>query len=140
MAMSGISFLTLATGSGAGVSGGVAGVFGVSLMGRVYTTQGVKGELFKRFQRGTLRVCFLARSASQKIDRFSDGHGDAKIKAHPFVITGRAGHFFKPVGNIRLCALVEFHICVDGEGVVAFSTDAAPFTICLHGAFIDPKA
>jgi hypothetical protein len=40
--MSGISFLGLAAGSGAGASEALTGVFGVSLMERVYTTQRVK--------------------------------------------------------------------------------------------------
>jgi hypothetical protein len=51
MAMSGISFLTLATGSGAGVSGALGRVFGVSLMGRVYTTKKVKRELHSNASR-----------------------------------------------------------------------------------------
>jgi len=46
--MSGISFLTLATGSGAGASGAVAGVFGVSLMGKsIHHAGGEKGSYSK---------------------------------------------------------------------------------------------
>jgi hypothetical protein len=82
----------------------------------------------------------LARGTGQKINGFSDGHGDAKIEAHALVITGWTGHLFEAIGDIWLCAKVELHICVDWEGVIAFSTDAAPFTVCLHKSFIEPKA
>jgi hypothetical protein len=100
----------------------------------------LRGASFKRFQGGTLWVCFLARGTGQEIDGFSDRHGDTKIEAYASLIAGRTGHFFKPVGDIRLCAQVELHIRVDWEGVVAFSADASPFTVRLHKAFIDPKA
>jgi hypothetical protein len=82
----------------------------------------------------------LARGTGQEIDGFSDGHGGTKIEVYASLIAGRTGHLLEPVGDIRLRAQVELHICVDWEGVVAFSTDAAPFTICLHRALIDPKA
>jgi len=100
----------------------------------------VKRGLFKGFQGGLLRICFLARGTCQEIDGFSDGHGDTKIEAYASLIAGRTGHFFKSVGNIRLCTKVKLHIRVYWESVVAFSADAAPFTVCLHRAFVDSKA
>ena len=102
--------------------------------------RGWKGELFKGFQGGALRERLLARGTGQEIDGFSDGHGDTKIEAHAFVLAGRTGHLLEPVGDIRLCPQVELHIRVNGEAVVAFFTDATPFTICLHKALIDSKA
>ena len=127
--MSGISFLTLAAPLGAGLSGSVAGLFGVLLIGRVYTRPGVKRELFKCFQGGTFRERRLARCAGQEVDGFADGHGDTKIEAHPSLIAGRTGHLFEPVGYIRLCTQVEVHIRVDREAVATFLTDTAPLSV-----------
>ena len=86
--MSGISFLTLVTVSGAGVSGPLAGIFGVSLMDKVYTRVRAKRRVIQRLQGGALRERLLARGTGQEIDGFSDGHGDTKIEAHAFVLAG----------------------------------------------------
>lgn len=56
------------------------------------------------------------------------------------MIAGRTGHLLESIGNVRLCAQVKLHICVDRERVVAFPTNASPFTVRLHKPFIDPEA
>ena len=77
MAMSGISFLTLATGSGDGASGAVAGVFGVSLMGRVYTTLGVKRRAIQ--DDGDMIAEEMAAMFDE--DRVSHQHGNSEPEA-----------------------------------------------------------
>mgnify|MGYP007034351200 CR=1 FL=1 len=97
-------------------------------------------ELFKGLQRGLLGKGFLAAVAGQKIDRFADGHGGAKIEAYALEIAGRTRHLLKPVGDIRLGAQVELHVRVNGEAIEAFFTDPAPFAIRLRKSLIDSKA
>ena len=53
------------------------------------------------------------------------------------MLAGSTGNLFEPVGNIRLGALVELHVRVDGKAISTFHADAPPFSIRLHEAAVD---
>jgi hypothetical protein len=100
---------------------------------------GVAMDLFECFQRRRLGKGLVAAQAGDEIDGFSDGHGDAKIEAHPFMIAGLARDFFEPVRHVRLRAQVELHVGIDGKAVVASFAHAAPFSVGLHEALINAE-
>jgi hypothetical protein len=99
-----------------------------------------KRELFEGFEGGVLGELPLTSSARDEVDRFAYRHGRPEVQAHPSVITGRARDFLEPIRYIWLGAEVELHICIEGEAVKAFLTDAPPFAIRLHEPLIDSEA
>lgn len=81
----------------------------------------------------------MAIAACHEINRFADGHGDAKIETDSPLIAGRAGNLLQAVGYIRLCTQIKFHVRIDRKAVMAFLADPAPLTVSLHKASVNAK-
>jgi len=82
----------------------------------------------------------FAVEASHEVYCLADGHGDAEIQRDSAVLTDPAGYLFEAIGDIRLSALVEFHVSVDREAVSAFHADSSPFAVRLHEAAVDSES
>ncbi len=64
---------------------------------------------------------------------------DPEIQRDAGFLALGTGDGFHQIGNVRLSALVEFHVGMDRKAVEAFFADALPFAVRLDAARIDKK-
>lgn len=105
-----------------------------------YTPQPqAKGDLFKGFQRRPFRELPLTTQAGDEIVSLADRDCGPEVEAHALMVAGGAGDFLEPVGDVRLRALIEFHVRIHREAVVAAFADAPPFAVRLHESLVDTE-
>ena len=96
-------------------------------------------DLFKRFERRFLRELLPAALACDEVVGLPHGQDNPEIERDADLLALGTGNGFHQVGNIRLSALIEFHVSVDRETVETLLADTLPFTIGLDAARIDKK-